>query len=703
MYIDFETASACDIQTRGSYVYANHPSTHLLCLAYGRTATDVQLWHPNMGNHCPINLEKAIKAGEEINAHNVGFERSIWEAICVPMGWPKIDPKQWRCTASQCRRLTLPNSLGKAGAVAKAPIQKGEEGKGLIQKLSIPGKDGKFCKDPALLESLYDYCRQDVRAEISLGHRLLALEPRELAIWQLDQEINQRGIQIDLDAVGHALSIVEKLKKQYNIRLAEITDYQVTAPSQLDRLKAWIFAECGMVIGSMDAESIKGILKKPDVPENVKEALMLRQLGGKSSNAKLDAMVARAGRDGRVRDNIIYHGSTTGRWAGTGLQIQNFPRPKLKDYQIEAVHEVLPMQNPDAIEILVGSPIAAISSCLRSFIRAKPGHKLMVGDFSSIEARGAAWLAGQDDLLQHFTDGVDTYIAMSSKIYDVPMDEVTEEQRFYGKSAILGASYGMGYKKFRLTCQTAGANPTFAFCKKVIKIYRDANDKIVKLWANLGKAAVETIKTGESVEVNDKISFHKKGGFMRITLPAGRDLYYASPRVVQVRAPWSTNYTGSIVAPEEDGEKFEGLGCELGPWEAGSFEKCKGPIDSIRAIHKLGYSINFEKPKPKMIDTITYMAVDNQTKQWNIQRTYSAAILENITQAVSRDILCDSMLRVETNGYPITMSVHDEIVSEVPEGFGSVAEFTSLMEQTEPWAEGFPVAVKASEMIRYGK
>lgn len=709
--IDFETRSEADLRSCGSSVYARHESTVLLCLAY-HLGGETKLWKPS--DPPPTDLFDAIRRGDRVEAHNVMFERLIWRHVCHErMGWPDVPESQWRCSMAACSRLGLPRRLGDATAVLDLSVQKDDEGRRIMLRLSKPLRGGGYDNTPAKLRRLYEYCQTDVDAEIGISRAIPGLPGKELQLWQLDQRINLRGIPIDRAAATRAMALIDETYAHSCRKIEAITDGAVKTPKQVKVLLEWL-NDRGVDADNLRAETVTQLLAG-DLPREAREVLTIRQQTALSSTAKLQAMIDRCDDDGRVRGNLVYHGAATGRWAGAGLQIQNFPRGVLSGYEIDALHSLLdlpPGDAIDAVDAILATPLAAVSSGLRSMIRAEPGKRLIVGDFASIEARVLAWIAGEQPLVEAFARGQDAYKQMASEIYGVPADEVDKEQRQVGKVAVLGCGYGMGAFVFQNACRImGGVEITPRFARQVIKAYRKSNPEIVRLWRGVNKAAISAVRTG-SPQIVGRLKLYMQDRWLKIRLPSGRELHYWDPELEEIVAPWSKGSIAFIFGPEDLGPYLEDAGIVLGEREEDGWAECHVP-------ESLGYAGNMirykDDPKyivetyrrrektPEYIDQLTYMTLNSQTRRWERVRSYGGLLVENIVQATARDFLAESMLRVESKGYPIIASVHDEIVCEVEVGKGSLQEFENLMKQSPIWGKGCPIEVEGFETERYRK
>lgn len=711
--IDFETRSRVDLRKCGASVYAADPSTDVLCLAFGREIDDVQVWTPEDSREDLSDLIKAIEWGEQIAAHNAFFERNIWRRIMHERyGFPDVPFSQWRCTLAACSRLALPRSLEAAGAALGLDIQKDADGRRLMLKLCKPGRDGEFI-EPTGAEKvrLFRYCIRDVQTEIAVHQYIKPLTDSELKVWQLDQRINLRGIPIDREAVEHAIAISETTKGESEDSLVRITEGKVGTPKQVAAFLEWTKSE-GVDIPNLRADTVAATLERDDLPDSVRDALVVRSEAGKASTAKLQSMIDHCDTDGRVRGTVLYHGANTGRWAGAGIQIQNFPRGILKGHEVDAVFRLLPDRDPVGLDTLLAPPLHCLSSALRGFIRAEKGKRLIVCDFASIEARVLAWVAGQDDLVEAFREGADVYKVMASSIYDVPVELVDKTQRQMGKVAILGCGYQMGPKNFQRSCKLmAGVDISYRFAKQVVKAYRTKNDRIAAFWREINSAAMRAIHTGfQHAAGRIIVQNDTREGYLKLKLPSGRKLHYRKPELVDVVAPWSEGFVGEILVPnlpdealEALEERLDDLDVKLGDQVRGVWMDCFVPKTSLAAFRKLGIRSDLEPAEPEIIQQIQFWGVVAPSRRWSTKRTYGGSISENLTQAIARDLLVEAMLRLEAKGYPIIATIHDEIVAEVPEGFGSLEEFESIMSAVPHWAAGCPIGVSGYEGERYRK
>jgi DNA polymerase len=701
--IDFETRSRVDLRKCGAWVYSTDSSTEILCLGFtdgsvaGCWNAGEDRWHFEL-------LFDAIKRGAEIHAHNALFERSIWDNVAVPRyGFPPIAPEQWRCSLAACSRLGLPRSLEDAGKALGLPIQKDTEGRKLMLKLCKPDRDGKFPGAPAEFERLRQYCLRDVETELEVHRAIEGLTKSELKVWQLDQTINLRGVPVDREALQHALAIAEKSKDSSRTQLVEITDGAVHTPQQVAALLEWAESK-GVELKSLSASNVAEALRG-ELPDDVREALQLRLDSGKASTAKLKSMLDHCGPDDRIRGTVLYHGAATGRWAGTGIQIQNFPRGILKPSEIEIVQDLLPLEDPLALEVLFAPALHCLSSSLRSMIRAEPGKRFLVCDFAGIEARVLAWIAGQDDLVEAFRSGSDAYKAMAASIYHVEETEVDKSQRQMGKTAILGCGYGMGHKKFALSCKLmAGVEISKKFAKHVVRTYREKNAKISAFWKDINSACIRAIETGVPHYVG-KLTVRVSGNWLKIELPSKRELHYRDPDVVEAVAPWSVGFVGELYGPKELTDALEELDVTFEEYDefTGAWTEVFVPKDSLNAVRSLPIRTKLEKAEEQKIKQIEFRGIVGPSKRYGKKRAYGGSLTENVVQAIARDFLVEAMLRVESSGYPIIATIHDEIIVEAPNGFGSLAEFEKLMSLVPRWGVGCPIGVEGFEAERYRK
>lgn len=671
VHIDFETRSTVDLRKTGMYVYAEAPTTDVWCACYALDEGEVKAWTPGMPP--PADLFEAIQAGATLVAHNAGFERAIFAGVMGPRyGWPVPPLGQWTCTAAMAAVMALPRSLDQVGAALGLPIQKDGAGHRLMLQMCKPRRTRDADKvvwwdDAEKLARLIAYCKTDVEVERLVHTKLRELTPSEREIWILDQTINDRGVLVDLEAVAAAKVVVSETLARLNAELGRITRYAVTSASQVGRMLEW-FGQRGIVIEKLDKQTVGELLAASDEGDrdaaeldllgllvkndpDARRVLEIRREAAKSSTAKLEAFAARTCRDGRMRENLLYHGASTGRWAGKGAQLQNLPRPKIKGGQQALAFELFDEASPsltDLLDILIGPPMSVVSDCLRGMIVAAPGKDLIACDFSNIEGRVIAWLAGQNDLVEMFRSGGKIYETMAAAIYDKPVSAITKDsvERQLGKTAVLGCGYGMGWAKFIATCLKA--EPPIPvdenLARLVISRYREKNDRIVAYWGACEAAAIRAVKNPGQAVACGHVVFGFDGKYLRCMLPSGRKLWYAAPRL-------------------EYDEKFDKEG-------------------------------------------LTYLGVNSLTKKWGRQRTYGGRLAENITQAVARDLLAEAMLRLEAAGYPTVLTVHDEIVAEVPLGFGSVKEMEALMSELPEWARSpvvLPVAAEGWRGPRYRK
>lgn len=372
--------------------------------------------------------------------------------------------------------------------------------------------------------------------------------------------------------------------------------------------------------------------------DTVKRAIALRLSLAKTPVKKYEAFRMRTVGE-RVHGSLTYHSASTGRWASTGINLQNLPRPSFADTDtcIELFHH----RDPAAIDMIYGDTMEALSSCLRGMITAPEGKRLLVADYSAIEARVLAWLAGQEDVLAVFRSHGKLYEHTAAQIYRIPIDAVGKAQRQIGKVAALALGYQGAVGAFQSMAGNYGLKVPDEQAEQIKDDWRNANQRIVKFWWDLDAAAIEAVKSGAQVSVGNKgIAFKVSGGFLFCRLPSGRLLAYCQPRIAEGR-----------------------FGNEQ----------------------------------------VTYMGVDSVSRKWTRQHIYGGKWAENLTQAVARDLMAEAMLRIEKAGYDVVLSVHDELLAEAPEGFGSLQEFEALMCELPPWAQGLPIAASGFESIRYRK
>jgi DNA polymerase len=651
LHLDVETRSAVNLKRDGPWVYARHPSTDLWCACWAIGDGAIQTWRP--GDPPPTELVEHVAAGDPLVAHNaMSFERVIWRhVLAARYGWPEPTLEQWHCTGALAAAMSLPRSLDDAARALGLPAQKDMVGHRLMLQMARPRlvePDGSMIwwDVPDKVGRLIAYCQQDVEVERALLQRLRPLSDAEREVFLLDARTNERGVAVDRDLVGAAEALVTETQAQLDAEMRRLTGGVVEAATQSGRLLTWLRAR-GVEADSVDKPAVAELLGT-NLPDDVRRVLEVRAEAARNSTAKLKAFRARTCGDGRLRDNLLYHGAGTGRWSGKGVQLQNLPRASIVVDTEAAITAIRQREEPWWIDAFYGPPLGVVSDCLRGMLIASPGLELIAADFAAIEARVLAWLAGQRDLIRLFAMGGDAYCHMAAEIYGRSADAIAKGsvERQLGKQAVLGCGYGLGAPKFRTTCAKAGIQIDEALAERVVQTYRTTNGRIVALWRELERAALRAVEQpGLIVSASaGRVRFRIKGDFLWLILPSGRPLAYAKPRIEDRETPWG----------------------ELRP-------------------------------------QVTYLGVNSITRAWERQSAYGGKWTENVVQAVARDLLAAAMLRLEKAGYPIVLTVHDEIVAEVPAGSGSVEEFEAIMCQLPDWATGCPVAAEGWRGLRYRK
>jgi len=528
IHIDFETYSEFDLRVGGVHKYAAHPTTEILCMAWAVDNEEPQLWLP--GHPWPSAF---FEADVEIHAWNAAFERAL-----LPLDLPLA---RWHDTAALAACLALPRSLGECARVLNISQQKDTRGKYLIQRLCQPYR-GERRRDPELLAELYDYCLQDVRVEREIARQIETYKPMnatERQVWLLDQQINDRGLKIDTARCEDALVLIDETVDRLKAKAQQISGGVLADVGSRARVMAWAQSH-GYTLEGYDKSAVLAALADPKLPAPVAEVLRIRQTLGKASTSKYLAMLNLAGEGDRARGLFWYHGAQTGRWAGRGFQPQNLPRPAFGD--TDNCIELFRHRDAGLLEALYGDPMAALSSCLRGMIVADKGHRLLVSDFSAIEARVLAWLADEQGPLDVFRDGGDIYCHAATGIYGRTITPKDKDERQIGKVAVLALGYGGGVgafqtmaKAYRVTVEDEAAD--------AIKVkWRKAHPKIVRFWYGLEEAATNAIRQQGHAFAAGPITFQCKGDFLFAKLPSGRRLAYFHPRIEAGRLTyWATD------------------------------------------------------------------------------------------------------------------------------------------------------------------
>ena len=663
--LDFETYSECDIKSAGAWAYAKDASTKVLCMAYAEGDEDPKLWLPNQP--IPNFLQKPNNY--EIHAWNSFFEWVIWTHV-LKLPAPPIS--QWYDTASLASAMALPRSLGGCGYVLGMPDDqiKSKRGYYLISKLSKPNK---LNGDRRLLAEMYDYCMQDVVTERAISKKLYTLNETERQIWELDQKINIRGIHVDKPKLKKAIKIYRKAQDILIDKLKKITDLE--NPNSQKQFLGWLLNR-GVLVDNIQKATLKEILGEPD-RYGVHEAIKLKLSLAKTAPKKYISIKDRITKGNSLHGNIMYHGASTGRWASTGVNLQNIARPTIDP---ELCIDLIEKNDVSAFEKANVDVMEALSSAIRGMLIPRENKKFIVGDYASIEARALAWLAGQEDKLDIFRTHGKIYEHSASKIFRKPIDDITKEERFLGKIAELACGYGGGAGAFNLMARNYGVDIPRTQAEKMKQEWRNTNKKITLFWQGIEQSAKQAIEINEVTSFRN-IKFRLKNRFLWCLLPSGRRLAYYSP-FLEPKTVLGYKIQPNLHDPEQT-VIFNNI-------------EYKSKQEFLEEARQLG-------AEPFMFQTsnICFFGNDSKTRKWCKQSTYGGKLVENITQAVARDIMAESMLELEKEGYNIVLTVHDEIISEVQDG--SIKRFKTIMENAPKWAKTLTITVEAYEAQRYRK
>ena len=640
--IDLETYSSANIGKTGVYRYCEAPDFEILLFAYSVDAAAPQLVDLKSGDHIPAEILSALTDPSVIKwAFNANFER-----ICLSryLGLPSgtyLEPQQWRCSMVWSAYLGLPLSLAGVGAVLQLDKQKLEEGKDLIKYFCqpcLPTKtNGGRTRNlpyhaPEKWETFKSYNLRDVETEMAIQAKLSRF-PVPDHVWDeyhLDQEINDRGIRLDMKFVENAIMFDGFSTSELKSRMRSLT--ALKNPNSVAQMKEWL-SEHGMEIESLGKKEVAAMLK--DAPSDLAEALLLRQQLAKSSVKKYQAMQNCVCEDGRAHGMFMFYGANrTGRFAGRLVQLQNLPQNHMSD--LEEARSLVRCGAYNSMQLLYDSVPDVLSELIRTAFIPYRGGKFIVADFSAIEARVIAWLAGEQWRLDVFRNGGDIYCASASQMFHVPVEKhgVNGHLRQKGKIAELALGYGGSVGALKAMGALEMGIPEEEL-KPLVEAWRSANPHITQLWWDVDKAVKTTVAKKIPVEAHG-IRFVYESGFMFICLPSGRRLAYVKPRIGENR--------------------FGG-------------------------------------------ESVTYEGVGG-TKKWERLESYGPKFVENIVQALSRDILCYAMKTLRCCN--IVAHVHDEIIIEADPKV-SLDAVCEQMGRTPPWAEGLILRADGYETQFYKK
>lgn len=813
--IDFESRSPIDIKKCGSYVYWEHPLTEVMMLSVKVDDGDTQVWIPPQFRKyhdtevSDADLKTIIKTAEVIIAHNAGFERRGFAHGMKKYGFDALPLEKIRDTSSQALMCAFPRDLDSAAKYALGGKEKKDDaGHRLMLAMSRPrtftkvdaekwlpqlvergylpsgstwqqakkfqsdflaeySNTGKgdawleehfivYRENEADFKRLVEYARQDVVVERALYNHLPKIPESELRVYQWSETVNDRGVMVNVPMVKSIKETIAQYSRILLEEAVELTEGKVKSMKAPMSIKAWM-EEQGYSVDSVDKEAVKYLLSL-ELPDKVRRFLEIRQKLGKSSIAKYDALLNFSRTDERFRGGFVYHAAGTGRFGGSGVQVQNLPRisetngmSSKKEVPHYEDAELLGSGDIDMIEMFWKDPMTLAADCIRYMLRAPEGKRFISADYSAVECRGLAWLAGEEATLEAFRQKKDIYKQTASGIYKIPYEQIDGggkgPQRQIGKTATLACFaegtevrcpygyfpierfiFGMlvfdgeewvmtegaiykGRKECvcvdgvwvtedhiyyvdgepveaknlphygRLTCDVydlvnCGDKHRFVIkgkkrdwvvsnCgygggwgamlrfgadkmglteeegKEIVRAWREANPNITKLWYDLQKASMKAMRLKRRrIHVRNNISFYAGDKFLTMRLPSGRDLFYPYPEVQLCDMPWE----------DADGNQAQ-----------------------------------------KEMVTCMFLTA---AKQWVRRPLSHVTLTENLTQATCRDLLVHSAFNLEAAGYPIVMHVHDEVVCEVDENFGSLEELERVMSEIPSWAEGFPLAAE---------
>jgi DNA polymerase len=647
LHVDIETYSPVSIADCGAYKYAMHPDFRILLVAFAFDDEPVSIVDLASGEAMPARLLNALVDPDVTKvAHNAVFERVCFTMLLRRQGlisdsyW--LEPEEWDCTMVRCARAGLPLSLAEAAKALHLEQQKMTEGKALIKKFCTPQKAGALLGSERVMPAdapedwatFKAYCVRDVEVERQIDRTLswVTVPDSERWLYEADQNINDRGVLIDTDLAYQAARIDAMIKAGLVQEARALTG--LSNPNSVAQLRCWLEDRLGEEVAKLRKTDVLDIAEATTDPV-VRRVMEIRQQAGKTSCAKYPAMLDAAGPDGRARGLLQFYGTRTGRWAGRLVQLQNLPQNHLPLAELDFARSLVKEGDYQTLKLCFGNVNDTLSQLIRTALVAPEGKTFVVCDFSAIEARVLAWLAGEQWVLDTFREGGDIYCATASQMFHVPVEKHgrNAELRQKGKIAVLALGYGggvsaldaMGGKRLGMSEDEEG---------QTVRMWRDANPGICKFWKEVEMSALAAITHGGGwhPESCEALSFRMAddGTTLLCRLPSGRDIAW----------------------PEAE-----------------------------ETINRFGSK------------SIRYKGVDQTTNKWTWLETYGGKLTENITQAVARDCLGEVLTTLDTYGHRVVFHVHDEVIVETrKEGAEKDLETVKdLFAKPPEWAKDLPL------------
>lgn len=663
LHIDFETFSEVDLKKVGTYAYSIHPSTECLMMAYAIQDQYPKIWLPS--DPYPDWVNRLFNSHSnfpyQIHAWNDLFEYFIMKNV---LKWPVPPIKYWIDTAASATALSLPRSLEECCKVLNVPneFRKKESGKHLIKLFSIPQRRNKKVwrikpeDEPEKFNEFKDYCIYDVISDRYVYKTIKPLSKINRKSQMLDRKINIRGVHFDISSVKSAIKIRDAAKIKRHKKVLKLTNGKlsnINSPSQFvsycrqlgvnfeNSQKEYLKREIKKLEEKMNKCYILDY-KKSKIYKHIIDITNIRLSISKASLAKYDKLLIITNNKNKAYGLLRWHGAGTGRWSGNLFQPHNLQRPSFKNIHLCA--ELFKYENHNILDVLYGDSLEALASSIRAMIIPSEGNRLVVSDFSQIESRVLKWQARDEKGLSIYIKGKDIYKFNAAAAFKVKYENVTDKQRTIGKVIELACGYQGALGAFKNFADDYGVVIPDNEALKLIKVWRSGNPKIVKYWYNLEAAVINAIKNPGSVQSCQCIKFTVRGTgsykFLYMLLPSGRLLAYHKPEIIEKRGRFIIYYYG---------------------------------------------------PDSK------------KNNKYGRQQMYGGKIAQNATEGIATDRLIYSMHKIEESGYPIILSVHDEIISDVPKGHGSIEEFNNIMKENPPWAKDLPVDCDGYEAMNYKK